>query len=165
MPPRADAPLAQPLLIDGRIHLLDFEWADVRHALIDGVYPWIHYPSCWCVNQLPDHLPERLMETYRVALAEGIPQAGEDVHFGPGLVAACVVGFIKKYGDGVLEKDRKWGISTVRQRCLLRIRILAKTAEQFGFPAIADVSDRLGDRLDALWSDVELMPIYPAFRS
>jgi len=153
------------LLIDDRLHLLDFEWAEVRHALIDGVYPWIHFPSCWCVNRLPGQLPEQLMETYRTALAVGIREAEDDALFGLGLVAACVAGFMKNYGDDVLEKDRRWGISTVRQRCLLRIRILAKTAEQFGFPAIAHASNLLGDRLDVLWSDVELVPIYPAFRS
>jgi hypothetical protein len=153
------------LLIDGRLHLLDFEWGEVRHALIDGVYPWIHFPSCWCVNRLPDNLPEQLMHTYRTALAVGIREAEDDARFGPGLVAACVAGFTNNYGGDALKKDSQWGISTVRQRYLLRIRTLAKTAEQFGFSAISDASNLLGDRLDALWSDVELMAIYPAFRS
>jgi hypothetical protein len=151
------------LVLDGKVWLLDFEWAEVRHALIDGVFPWIHFPSCWCVNRLPGDLPERLLNSYRDRLVEGIPEASDDDLFGVGLLAASVAGFVNNFG-GVFEEDRKWGISTVRQRCLMRVGILERTAESYGYPAIADASARLSERIHELWSDVEPMPIYPAFR-
>ena len=152
------------LLTDGQVYLIDFEWGEIRHALIDGVYPWIHFPSCWCVNKLPDDLTDLLLEEYRSRLALGIPEAEDDRLFGGGLVAASVAGFnVNFFADDVFVKDHRWGIATLRQR--LRIRIIAKTAEQYGYPALATACARLGDRFDEIWSDVELMPIYPDFRS
>lgn len=153
------------LIKDDQVWLLDFEWGEVRHALIDGCFPWIHFPSCWCVNRLPDTLPDRLLAAYRTALSEGIPAAGDDVLFGNSLVATSVSGFANNFDVDVSKEDRKWGISTLRQRNRMRIRILARTADDHGFPALADASSRLGDQLDDVWSDVEPMPIYPAFRS
>ena len=153
------------LLIDDQVWLLDFEWAEVRHALVDGVFPWIHFPSCWCVNRLPDGLPAKLVDAYRHKLVEFIPEAGDDALFGTGLLAASVAGFANSFGSHVLESDRRWGISTVRQRCRLRIGIVERTAEQNGFTALSDASALLGEKLAEVWNDVDPMPIYPAFRT
>lgn len=152
------------LVIDGRVFLLDFEWGRVQHALADGAYPWIHFPSCWCVNRLPGDLPERLLVEYRTRLAGHIPEAEDDTTFGTGLLAVSVAGFMNNIGKDVFEEDHTWGISTLRQRGRMRIRILADTAERFGHPATADACGRLGDHLDALWQELEPMPLYPAFR-
>ncbi len=152
------------LVFDAQVWLLDFEWAEIRHALIDGAFPWIHVPSCWCVNRLPDDLPDLLVGIYWSRLAEGIPEAAEDRHFHDGLVAASVVGFASNTCSDVFESDRRWGISTLRQRNLLRVRIFERTAGAHGYPAIADACGTLGEQIDTRWSDVEPMPIYPAFR-
>ena len=53
------------LWMDGQIKLLNFESGAYRHALIDGTYGRILFPSCWCVNQIPGHIPLRMEDEYR----------------------------------------------------------------------------------------------------
>jgi hypothetical protein len=45
--------------------LLDFEFARPGHALIDGLYPQLPFPSCWCCNTVPDDLGAELAQLYR----------------------------------------------------------------------------------------------------
>ena len=42
------------LMLNNQVKLIDFEFAEFRHALMDGVYGLVHFPTCWCVNRVPD---------------------------------------------------------------------------------------------------------------
>ena len=83
-------------------------------------------------------------------------------------VEACahwVIGMFHPLRNGWLKKDRDWGISTVRQRALLRLDILAQTTEEFGhLEAIGATVRDMVEKLREFWPDVEEMPYYPAFR-
>lgn len=37
------------------MELIDFEGGRYSHALIDGVFADLYFPSCLCVNRIPDY--------------------------------------------------------------------------------------------------------------
>jgi hypothetical protein len=65
-----------------------------------------------------------------------------------------------------MAHDHEWGISTVRQRVLLRSDIFARTTQEFGYlEAIGASFAALAARLRRDWPpEADAMPFYPAFR-
>jgi ankyrin repeat protein len=154
---------------DGRLRLLDFETGGFRHALLDAVYGRILFPTCWCVNRLPAHIAPMMERAYRARLVEGCPAAADDRRFQRELVHCCAYWLIT---NGIwmlgqsLDGDWRWGISTWRQRVLLRLDALADVTEEFGhLPAMGDTARRCTARLREIWPpETDAMPLYPAFR-
>lgn len=152
-----------------RLYLIDFERGTFRHALLDGVYGRIHFPTCWCVNRLPAHLPLLMEEAYRSELIEGCPEAADDELFNHAVVDACayhVISFPGEYLPSVLREDQTWGISTVRQRVLVRFDIFARLTQEFGhLEAVGETVGKMAAKLRGIWpAEADEMPLYPAFR-
>jgi hypothetical protein len=157
------------LFVNATVRLLDFEGGRFSHALKEGVYGRIHFPTCWCVYRMPEHVTLHMEEAYRAELAKGCPEAADDILFYRAVVEACVFWMLDWYHEfpppALLEKDRTIVTSTVRQRLLMRSEILAKTAEDFGhMEAIGAVVRVIAAKLRASWPEADHMPYYPAFR-
>jgi hypothetical protein len=156
------------LFVERGLKLIDFEFGDFRHALRDGVYGRIHFPTCWCVNRLPNYIMRRMEDAYRAELVVDCPDAEDDEIFYRAVVEACtywVVGMFHSLTHRLLDEDNEWGISTVRQRLLLRLDVLVKATEEFGYlEAIGATAQDMLAKLREVWADVEEMPYYPAFR-
>jgi hypothetical protein len=108
----------------------------------------------------------------------GCPAAGDDRQFGQAVTAACATWVIDLLTWAIerpawflppqpLARDRQWGISTIRQRVLVRSGLLAETIEQYRhFEAIGQAVERIAARLRELWpASADAMPLYPAFRA
>jgi hypothetical protein len=156
----------------GRLRLFDFEAGAFRHAFTDGVYGRFHFPTCWCVNRMPDPIPLRMESVYRDELVRGCPAAADDGQYQHAVVEGCAYWLLqmcsRRWGIlDLLEKDREWGIATVRQRVLLRIPILEQTAEEAGYlTALGATFADIAAQLRARWpTDADAMPYYPAFRT
>ena len=153
---------------DGGVRFFDFEFAGFGHALIDAAYFYMPFPTCWCVNRLPDAMIARMETTYRREAAVGCPIIADDALFYPALAHACAYWAIEtlQYNlENARENDGKWGISTVRQRFPLRLENFAQVAERAGvLPALSATALALAERLRVLWPDTEPMPLYLAFR-
>jgi hypothetical protein len=158
------------LRVGERIRLIDFEGGGFRHALTDGVYGRIHFPTCWCVNRLPNQIPLRMEAAYRAELVQGCPAAADDTLFQRAVVEACAYWGLVMCSWFDIPKlraeDGTWGISTLRQRVLLRSPILARiTAEAGHLEALGAAFGALADNLRATWPpEAGEMPLYPAFR-
>jgi hypothetical protein len=145
----------------------DNEGAGMRHALLELAYVVAPFPSCWCVNRLPEGMPEKLIEAYRV---EYPGDANFDKHL-LYMTAFWTVGTLTWQDhppfnfEVILEKDDRWGISTIRQRHLLRLEnfIHFPGAEET-LPGLTQMASALLAVLKVRWIDVEPMPLYPAFR-
>lgn len=156
-------------IVDGRVRLFDFEASGYQHALVDAVYGRMVFPSCWCVNQLPAHIAPRMEAAYRAELIQGCPAAGDDGRFYRDLACVCAYWLIANriwMLDTALKDDWGWGISTWRQRVLVRLDALAATTEEFGhLKAMGRTARECALRLRELWpSEADAMPLYPAFR-
>ena len=148
--------------------LFDFEFGEFRHALRDGIYGRVCFPTWYHVNRVPNDVVEKMEMAYRAELAKGCPEAADDTLFFRSVVEACAywaihsrLNFIEK----VWKEDHKWGISTQRQILLLCFDIFGQVSEGFGHlealgATVCDIAAKLRER----WADLEEMPYYPAFR-
>jgi hypothetical protein len=154
---------------DGKLRLFDFETSGFHHALLDAVYGRIAFPTCWCVNRLPAHIAPMMETAYRAELVQGCPTAEDDSRFYRELVHCCACWLIRNdiwMLENARQNDWRWGISTWRQRVLLRLDALADTTEEFGhLRAMGATARRCTQRLREIWpAEADQMPLYPAFR-
>jgi hypothetical protein len=150
------------------MRFFDFEWAWFRNAVSDGARARGNFPTCWCVNRLPDEVIRRCEAVYRAELARGCPAAADDALFYPALVKACAYWTLYSFEfyRAVWQVDNIWGIATERQRVLVRLELLAEATEQFGsLQALGATAHRAFERLRTMWPEAEPMPYYPAFRT
>jgi hypothetical protein len=156
------------LFPDG-VRFFDFEFSEFRHALLDGAYPVVPFPTCWCVSRFPEGLPRRMVAAYRDELVKGCPEAADDTRFVPSLAAATAAWAITSVGWSLakaLETDERWGISTIRQRHVHRMETFAAlSAETDCFPAIGETCREAATRLRERWGEEGEMPLYPPWRS
>src|SRR5207248_2722089 len=115
-------------IADGRLRLFDFETSGFRHAMLDAAYGRITFPTCWCVNRLPAHIAPMMEAAYRAQLVDACPAAADERRFHQEIVHCCAAWMILS-GTWILDEvhkdDWSWGLSTWRQRVLLRLDALA----------------------------------------
>lgn len=158
--------------IGSELRWFDFEGGGYRHALIDGVYGRMHFPSCWCVNRLPDPIWLEMESKYRAALAKNCSAARDDKQYQEAVTIACIYWGLMMFRyhpnfqfDTLLTKDRVWGIATNRQRVLLRSDIISRTTQTFGhLEVIGATFADLASHLRKQWPPVDELPFYPAFQ-
>ncbi|MCI0660105.1 MAG: aminoglycoside phosphotransferase family protein [Acidobacteria bacterium] len=155
------------LIDDDGLKLIDFEFGGYGHALSDGIYGRIHFPTCWCVNRLAAQIPPRMEAAYRAELIKGCPEAADDERFYRAVVEVCAACVINSHHAMTLLEDHHWGISTMRQRALLRFEIFWKMTEEYGYlESVGATLRMIADKLRARWpSEADAMPYYPAFRT
>jgi len=155
------------LITDDGLKLIDFEFGGYGHALQDGIYGRIHFPTCWCVNRLPEHVPPKMEAAYRAELIKGCPEAADDERFYLAALEACAACVINSHNARTLLEDHRWGISTMRQRALLRFDIFWKMTEDYGHLKSVGATVRgIANKLRAQWpAEADAMPYYPAFRA
>lgn len=164
-----------PEVPGGYLRFFDFEFGGFRHALLDAAYFFAPFPTCWCVNRLPGDLPPKMEAAYRAELARGggFAAGGDDVRFDHDLACACAywtvasVSWSLEKALGAGDNDKKWGLSTHRQRHPLRLDNFSNLAEERGhLPALAQTVRALAGKLRELWpADEADMPFYPPFRA
>ena len=150
------------------LHLIDFEFGGFGHALMDGVYGRMMFPTCWCANRLPADVVSNMEAAHRAALINGCPEAQDDRTFNAALTRVCgywLLTTLVRSWARASEEDRTWGIGTLRQRVLARLEAFMATAHASDqLPALHDAANRLFDVLHRTWPDVPALPLYPAFR-
>jgi hypothetical protein len=152
------------------LRLFDYEFGGYRHALVDGVYGRIRFPTCWCVGEIPEPVVERMEAAYRQEWASVYPAVGDDGVYGRAITEACGSWLLGHFGVGgtlpkVLEKDDTWGIATIRQRLVKRLGVIADLTEKYRhLTGLRDVSLGILERVEARWKgETADLPLYPAF--
>ena len=151
------------------MRLIDFEFGRFGHALMDGTYGRMLFPTCWCANRLPSALVSRMETVYRAELVKGCPEAQEDRIFEGALVRVCgfwLLSTLNRDLEHALDADRTWGIATIRQRLLARVETFIMTAEEYDhLPALRGMASRLLEVLHKAWHETHPLPLYPAFQT
>ena len=158
------------LLVDGRATLIDFDAAEYRHALNDGAYLRLLFPTCWCVRTVPAPLAARAEAAYRADLARGCPIAADGGAFRRALAEVCAYWVLdgcqhslpRLLGEDVVMQH---GWATLRQTTVARLEIAARTTRECGhLEALGATFDAMALRLRARWRlDGPALPPYPAF--
>ncbi len=79
------------LRVGAQLRLLDFEFGDFRHALTDGVYGRMLFPTCWCSNRVPHAVVLQMESAYRAMLMQRCTAARDDALFSQAVIDAQVV--------------------------------------------------------------------------
>lgn len=141
--------------------LIDFEWSMVGHALLDGVYAEVPFPTCWCYGTIPDDIVVSVEGAYRNALALDLDQPSWDAAVTAASASWWLAGIDEFLAAG-FTKDSTWGTASLRERILHRTaRFAALTERKDSLPALGAAASSLVGRLASVW---DAAPPYPAFR-
>ena len=160
-------PCPDNMFYDGNtLRLIDFESARFGHALRDGLYGRIPFPTCWCCNRVASEVADEMERVYRQAFGTACPAALDDALYEAEVTAVTCAWVIE---PGLLrdafEQDHTWGIAGLRARVLTRLETcLAATAKTERWPALRDVYNQIHSKLIQRWPNATHLPLYPAFR-
>jgi hypothetical protein len=155
------------LLVGGRIRLIDYEWARVSHALLDGLYWKIGFPTCWCAGLTPADVAARLDAVYRAELGRAIPAAADEEAYRVEAAYMTVVWLFTclswRLGEA-LDGDERWGTWSIRGRLLWYLEAAIATTDAAGvLPGITRAARTWLAGLRDRWPDATPLGLYPAF--
>ncbi len=155
------------LNVDDGVRLVDYEFAQPSHALLDGIYWRIGFPTCWCAGRVPDDVARRIDAAYRAEIARVIPQARDDTAYQNEVAHVAVIWLLRSLWwrlDGALEEDRRWGTWSVRGRLLWYLEaVIAMTQASHALPGIRAAAHAWLAELRTRWPDAAPLGFYPAF--
>lgn len=162
------------------LQLIDFEWAAVRNALLDGTYLRMSMPTCWCVKAIPNDVIESMEIIYREELKRVIPAAFDDVAYAKAYTEACGFWLLQQtipFLNSVVDKDRvassgptpenslwKPEENNVRPRVLTRLQAFIDVASKNEqLPHLLRMAEDLLTKVKIRWSDAKPLEVFPAF--
>jgi hypothetical protein len=155
------------LIVEGHVHLIDYEWARPAHALLDGVYWRIGFPTCWCAGRTPPDVAARIDAVYRQALGRAIPLALDDKAFQTELVYLAAVWLFSGLSwrlAPALERDDRWGLWSVRGRLLWYLeQVIAMTGAAGLLPGLHKSAQAWLAILRSRWPETRPLGYFPAF--
>jgi hypothetical protein len=155
------------LIVDGSMRLIDYEHARPSHALLDGIYWQIGFPTCWCAGRVPADVASRIDDVYRVEIARVMPLAGDQATYRAELVYAAAIwlfGCFTWHLDAALKDDSTWGIWSIRGRLLWYLQaVIEMTTRANVLPGINGAAHGWLLELQRRWPDSLPLGFYPAF--
>jgi hypothetical protein len=163
------------------LQLIDFEWAFVRNALLDGTYLRMSMPTCWCAKSIPNDIIEPLEHIYREELKRTIPAAADDLAYTSAYSKACGFWVLQQtlpHLDGILLQDRigpsgpvpegpLWKVedNTVRPRFISRLQSFVNIASKHDMlPRLRKMAKSMLVAAKTRWPNTGLLEVYPAFQ-
>ncbi|KTC79311.1 putative N-acetyltransferase YafP [Legionella cherrii] len=166
----------------GDLQLIDFEWAFVRNALLDGTYLRMSMPTCWCAKAIPEDVISHLEIIYREELKRTIPAASDDLAYAKAYTEACGFWLLQQtlpFLNSTLEKDRVgpsgptsenslWNAEEnwVRPRVLSRLQAFIHVASTNNLlPHLKQMAESILFEIKKHWTGTKPLEFYPAFRA
>ncbi len=149
---------------DGSVWVVDVEYGAYRHALVDGTYTRLGFPTCWCVGAVPASVRAAAEKAYRDELTTGIPEAADDDAYDAAR-AACAAMIAGHVLGTALPEALKGAADQVR--VLATLETLAEICGGNQQRAtIAELSSMVAAALRRKWGRVERdLALFPAFRA
>jgi hypothetical protein len=150
------------VLTPERMHLIDFEHAELRHRAWDVAYLRAPWPSCWCAWRIPEDAGEAAVATYREAAggAASEPDFLADLELATlGWQAMTPAWFL----GGALAGDDSDAAPRRPSRRAFVLHRLTAVATNDTRPALAAMATDLCSELRDRWGEVPL-EMAPAFR-
>jgi hypothetical protein len=175
-----------------RTLLLDFAFADYRHALLDVVSARLGFPHAFRCMRLPDRIVDGLEGAYREALVQAMPEAGDDAAYGRELCYAAahwsvwrLTAMLRRLvelaerGESIEDAGghMREEVAALLGQPATRIfdwyrrgvvtgldATLALPGTGVHLAAMAQVMDAARGQIVARWPDTQVLPVYPVFR-
>lgn len=160
-----DSTPANAFYTQDTIRLFDLETSRFRHCLLDGSYSRIRYLHSVWARAIPLDIQQKSMDAYRKEFLAGksINASDFDYHF----VACCAAWLAGLFAllPTTIEKDKRWGRSTNRQRIITALEHFILIADELEhFQALRDMCIEVEQKLRQQWSEEDCtMQVYPAF--
>src|SRR5262249_12677333 len=155
------------LLVDGRIRLIDYEFARPSHALLDGVYWRMGFPTCWCAGRIPAEVVNNVDAIYRAELANAIPLTLDDRAYRTEIAYISAIWLFTCLSwrlDDALDSDQSWGISSIRARLLWYLEaVIEITGAASVLPGTREAAHSWLATLRKRWPEATPLGFYPAF--
>lgn len=150
---------------DAGMKVWDFGFSSFGQFLVDGVYARMLFPSCWCVNRIPESVLHEMEIAYRQEVVTVIPEAADEQLYGQRVVEACAYLVTDMLLQGLPDATRRWGTGTMGQRFVSRFEAFANGAAQFGhMTTTGELFRHMAAALRKRWSGMDLdLPLFPAF--
>ena len=162
------------------LQLIDFEWAVVRNALLDGTYLRMSMPTCWCVKAIPHEVIGPLEAIYREKLKRTMPAAADDIAYTKAYTEACGFWLLQQtlpFLNSVLDNDRvgasgptpesslwKPEENTVRARVLTRLQAFIEVGlKNDQLPHLRKMAEDMLNAVKTRWKGAKPLEVYPAF--
>ena len=157
------------LLLDERIRLIDYEFARPSHALLDGIYWRMGFPTCWCAGRTPADVAARIDTAYRMELGNAIPLALDDNVYRTELTYMSVVWLFTCLSwrlDEALKGDEMWGIWSIRGRLLWYLQVVIEMTDATNvLPGLNKTARGWLLELQRRWPGATPLGLYPSFTS
>ena len=154
-------------IVDGSMRLIDYEHAHPSHALSDGIYWQIGFPTCWCAGRVPPDVASRIAAVYRAEIAEVMPLAHDDAAYRAEIAyvaASWLFACLSWQLEAALKDDSNWGIWSIRGRLLWYLQAaIDMTASADVLPGINATAQGWLSELQRRWPDSLPLGLYPAF--
>jgi len=126
------------LVSDTALKFVDFENSAYRHALIDGVYGRMHFPTCaWMQRSISEPIVLRMEAVYRIELIKGCPEAAYDTLFYHAVVEACACWTLLLCQFNTIsqfsKRDARQDSVLMPQRVLFRFERFAQVTQEFSY--------------------------------
>ena len=161
-----DATPANAFVSGVRVRLFDWETGGFRHALLDGSFARLRYLHSVWARRIPSSLQRRMLSAYREELLKGFAAAAEPGRFDFAHASCCAAWLagLCRFLPDVVERDKKFGRSTLRQRIIAGFEhFIALANETDLFPALAEAVGKMATRLRSLWpAEDQALPLYRA---
>ncbi|MFF5262201.1 hypothetical protein ACFY4C_24965 [Actinomadura viridis] len=139
----------------GLDRLIDYEHAGYIHALNDAVCLYVPGPGWMSVG---DPAAMGTADAYRLALAQGVPQAEDDRRYGFALASACM-SFALVRLERLRSVDARPPGDDSRHQLIATLESAASTASAHrALPALAGWARHLAGLLRRRWPDADLAP-------
>ncbi|MCW8410361.1 GNAT family N-acetyltransferase [Legionella sp. PATHC035] len=166
----------------GDLQLIDFEWAFVRNALLDGTYLRMSMPTCWCAQAIPEDVISPLEIIYREELKRTIPAASDELAYAKAYTEACGFWLLQQtlpFLNSTLEKDRVgpsgptpenslWNAEEnwVRPRVVSRLHAFIHVASRNNLlPHLRQMAESILFEIKKHWTGAKPLEFYAAFRA
>jgi Ser/Thr protein kinase RdoA (MazF antagonist) len=155
------------ILRTDRVHLIDYEFAEPGHILLDAVYWRIGFPTCWCAGRIPDAVAARAEAAYQAELGVILGSAPGDTTFQSEMAFMAAAWLLRSLAwrlDAGLKEDDMWGIASIRSRLLWYLEVTITMTEAADIlPMLRSVARGWLVDLRVRWPSTHPLGLYPSF--
>jgi hypothetical protein len=155
------------LLRGDRVHLIDYEFAEPGHVLLDAAYWRVGFPTCWCAGRIPDSVAARAEAVYRAELGVILGSAPSDTTFQSEMAFMAAAWLLRSFAwllDAGLKEDGRLGIASIRSRLLWYPEAtIAMTEAADILPNFRSLAGAWLVDLRNRWPSTHPLGLYPAF--
>lgn len=166
--------------INKKVKLIDFEWVEIRCALLDVTYLRMGMPNCWFSGAIPNEVIDGLETFYRDKIKSLIYEAKNDLVYKKAYIYSCAFWVLDAIVmlKNVLKDDKVYypGLvshysssnslnNLIRPRIVHRLSTFISVSEKHNFaPYLRKTCQEILRAIYKEWGSIPTFELYPVFK-